>query len=265
MQKKESFFVYFCGLDFLCAGVDNVCMQKYFDAHCHLQNASRVADVMARAADAGVCGAICNGTTPADWADVLCIARNVPGVYSAIGVHPWYVQNTVSDWATRMREILTDCPDIMVGEIGLDKYRPAPELQENIFIDCLDMAAEFSRPAFIHCVGAWNRVLQILKSRRNRLPRAMVAHAFAGSVDIMRTLADGYDFYFSYSPMIMDGRRGRLIDTVRQTPMSRILIESDDTDPAKVISVARRVAEIKSVDLDEVADTIYKNTTEILK
>lgn len=46
--------MYFCGLDFLCAGVDNVCMQKYFDAHCHLQNASRVADVMARAADAGV-------------------------------------------------------------------------------------------------------------------------------------------------------------------------------------------------------------------
>ena len=65
--------------------------------------------------------------------------------------------------------------------------------------------------------------------------------------------------------MIMDGRRGRLIDTVRQTPMSRILIESDDANPAKVISVARRVAEIKSVDLGEVADTIYKNTTEILK
>ena len=96
--------MYFCGLDFLYAGVDNVCMQKYFDMHCHLQNASRVADVMARAADAGVCGAICNGTNPADWADVLHIARNVPGVYGAVGVHPWYVQNTLSNWATRMRE-----------------------------------------------------------------------------------------------------------------------------------------------------------------
>ena len=240
-------------------------MQKYFDAHCHLQNVSNVADVMARAADVGVCGAVCNGTNPADWADVLRIARNVPGVYGAVGVHPWYVQNIASNWATRMREILTEFPDIMVGEIGLDKYRPAPELQENIFIDCLDMAAEFSRPAFIHCVGAWNRVLQILKSRRNRLPRAMVAHAFAGSIDIMRTLADGYGFYFSYSPMIMDGRRGRLIDTVRQTPISRILIESDDANPVEVMSVARRVAEIKSVDLDEVTDTIYKNTIGILK
>ena len=93
----------------------------------------------------------------------------------------------------------------------------------------------------------------------------MVAHAFTGSIDIMRTLADGYGFYFSYSPMIMDGRRGRLIDTVRQTPISRILIESDDANPVEVMSVARRVAEIKSVDLDEVTNTIYKNTIGILK
>ena len=77
-------------------------MQKYFDMHCHLQNASNVGDAMARAVDAGVCGAICNGTNPADWADVLHIARNVPGVYGAVGVHPWYVQNTLSNWATRM-------------------------------------------------------------------------------------------------------------------------------------------------------------------
>ena len=77
-------------------------MQKYFDAHCHLQNVSNVAYVMARATDVGVCGAVCNGTNPADWADVLRIARNVPGVYGAVGVHPWYVQNIASNWATRM-------------------------------------------------------------------------------------------------------------------------------------------------------------------
>ena len=64
--------------------------------------------------------------------------------------------------------------------------------------------------------------------------------------------------------MILDGRRSQLLDIVRQTPDNRILIESDGTNPAIVVDVAKRIAEIKGVANEQMADIIYNNTVGIL-
>jgi len=64
--------------------------------------------------------------------------------------------------------------------------------------------------------------------------------------------------------MIADARRARLISAVRNTPNDRILVESDCDNPALVVDVTRRIAEIKSVAAEKMADIIYNNTIGIL-
>ena len=240
------------------------CMTKYIDAHCHLQNVGDVSGVLNTANMVGVCGVICNATSPLDWERVIKLMHNHGAVYGCIGVHPWCIQNLPQNWATQMQNILSENPSVMVGEVGIDKHHPNIPAQMEIFAVQLDFAYKFNRPIFIHCVGAWERVLQILKSRHNQLPRVMVAHAFAGSADIISELVEKYNFYFSYSPMIADARRARLISTVRNTPNDRILVESDCDNPALVVDVTRRIAEIKSVAAEKMADIIYNNTIGIL-
>ena len=237
---------------------------KYIDAHCHLQNVPDVNSALAAARAAGVCGVICNATAPNDWAHVMQIAQNNDMVRGAIGVHPWNVQNLPDNWAHSMRDILAHNLEMMVGEIGMDKYHPDLRTQAAVFTTCVDLACEFARPVFVHCVGAWDKVLQILKSRHVHLPRVMVAHGFNGSQQILEQLISRYNFYISVSPMILDGRRSQLPDIVRQTPDNRILIESDGTNPAIVVDVAKRIAEIKGVANEQMADIIYNNTVGIL-
>lgn len=251
----------------LCRGGDDriICVMKYIDVHCHLQNADNIGATLNAAQSVGVCGAICNATAPDDWARVRQIAREYKSVRGAIGVHPWRIHDLSGDaWARDMYDILCDNPDLMIGECGLDKFHPDMSQQLNVFNTQLQMATELGRPVFIHCVGAWDKMFQILKSRKSHLPMIMVAHAFNGSAEILTRLINEYNFYISASPMILDNRRTRLLDAMRGAPINRILIESDGTNPADVISVAGRVADIKNVAQSEIADIIYKNTIGIL-
>lgn len=242
-------------------------MVKYIDAHCHIQNSEKATAVLAGAVACGVEKCISNATTPNDWDQILSLAKANPSVLGAIGVHPWHATSVPDDWPRHMQNILATNPDIMVGEIGLDKNYPGPDIQTNVFNMCMDIATKFSRPVFIHCVGAWDQLLHIFKTRgAQNMPPAIIMHAFAGPRDVITQLNSKYEnVYFSYSPMIMDARHKRAVAAVQNTENNQILVESDSGDPAVVPDVVRTVAKIKSIDPDKMADIIYSNTIEILK
>ena len=124
---------------------------KYTDAHCHIFTAPTNEIV----------GQICNATTVDNWAELCRIADNRTRV--CIGIHPWHIDSAPADWTDRMRKILGSNPQIMVGEIGIDKYHPNIDKQIELFTTQLEMAAELGRPAHLHIVGAWDKLLHILE------------------------------------------------------------------------------------------------------
>ena len=239
-------------------------MPKYFDAHCHLQNATDIPGVLSRAESVGCAGCVCNATRPSDWDAVLEIGRAWSCVRCAIGVHPWYIGECSANWDVVFRQTLMTDKKIMVGEIGLDINHPDITAQERIMGTQMEIAHELSRPVWIHCVGAWDRVLHIMKSVGAHRPPVRIMHAFAGTPQILHQLMRYDDVYVSYSPMILDAHRTKLIDTVRTTPLNRILVESDGSDPAVVTDVVARIAEIHGIDTDTVANTVFKNIGGIL-
>ncbi len=222
---------------------------KYTDAHCHIFTAP---------ANDEIVGQICNATTVADWEKLTQIADGRTRV--CIGIHPWHIDSAPADWADRMRKILSSNPQIMVGEIGIDKYHPNIDKQIEIFTRQIEIAIEFGRPVHLHCVGAWNKVLHILKSHHPRIP--IVAHAFGGNAAIMTTLAE-YNTYFSY------GARGdHVADTAKIAPVDKILVESDSDTPTaqtEILATAtREIAKLRGCDVRELNEQINKNFTGVI-
>ena len=216
---------------------------KYTDAHCHIFTAP---------AD-NITGQVCNATTAADWQKLVQIADEHTHV--CIGIHPWHIDSAAPDWAEQMRKILLSNPHVMVGEIGIDKYHQNIDPQVDFFARQIEIAIQFNRPVHIHCVGAWDKVLHILKGHRPRIP--IIAHAFGGNAVIMAGLAE-YNTYFSYKL-----QQGCINDTAKIAPVGKILVESDCDTPTtqtEILATAtREIAKLRGCDAHELNEQINKN------
>lgn len=230
-------------------------MPKYIDAHCHILTDAQMHD----AAACGVGHFVVNAAQPDDWGAVVEMADR-ENVVGAIGVHPWYVSELSDGWDSELISTLMAHPDLMVGEIGLDKNYPDIESQESVFCRGLQIAHDLKRVAHIHCVGAWGKMMDIL--RGCELPPAIIFHAFSGAADLVPELIE-CGAYFSFGVAVMDNARARLQSAVAAVPLSRILVESDAPDvamPNTIPDVVAKIAEIRGMDTAHVVEIIYNNT-----
>ena len=182
---------------------------NYFDAHCHLMDDS----VFLNAQEKGVRSFIVNTTTPDEWEQVVALHRRITGVYCCFGMHPWFVENINTGWQNRLEMMLKRHPRAMIGEIGLDQTKPLFEKQVKIFQECMEIAARYERQVHIHCVGAWEEMLEILVQYREV---KTLFHRFTGDEVLIQKLRLA-DAYFSVL-------NGRYLDVI---PDNRLLVETD--------------------------------------
>jgi len=228
-------------------------MQKIIDSHCHLPDAEPFLDVFARANTYGIPGCVLNAVTESDWQTITNIAGVNKKVVGAIGIHPWYVTSVSPDWANNMRAILNDNPNLLVGEVGLDKMHENFAGQEKIFIESLEIAIEYKRVLNLHCVHAWDAVLHILKSYKNTLPK-IVVHGFDGTENAMNF---DKNLYFSYGPNVLKLNSNKIKLSIGQMPKNKILLESDSENLMPILSVTEAVLTARP---DISADDIYNNS-----
>lgn len=233
---------------------------KYFDIHNHLFG--RLPDKYVKS---GVAGAVVNATCEDEWATVVDLVRTQDSIFGAVGIHPWKVERLKVGWNERLRQVLIVNPDLMVGEIGLDKYKQDIDLQESVFVQQLLIAHDLMRAVFIHCVGAWDRMLHILKKHSDKLPPVLVFHAFSGNAKILEQLINGYNAYISYSPLVITHDSEKIRKTILATPLNRLLIESDDEEVSQILQVADFIATIRQEEKTELLNQIYKNSQLVIK
>ena len=238
--------------------------QAYFDAHDHLQNFGSDAELDAalRAAEAaGVQGLLCCGTAPDDWARVLELAGRYPSVRPAFGLHPWF--SAEEGWLEKLEEFLRRMPSACVGEIGLDAAKGLPGQEENFELQ-LALAGRFRRPAVIHCVGSWGRLLELLK--KADLP-AFMLHGYGGSPELVRELA-ALGGYFSFGGELADPKREKLRAALAAVPRDRLLFETEAPEPgpdgrsagpADVAAVVAAAAGLLGLPEQSLADLSFEN------
>ena len=220
---------------------------KITDAHTHLTKISDC-DIV-----------IYNSATPDDWGRIVnMVAESGGRAHGAIGVHPWCVSDLAQNWYCALKKILSENPDLLIGEIGIDKHHPNIVLQQDVFVLQLQLAHELQRGVSVHCVGAWDKVLGVLKMCRNALPPFILFHSYSGPVLEIEKLAQQYNAYFSYGVRSLQSP-----ERILHTPQNRILIETDESD-ISVSEILYSMSEILSVAPEKMSDIIYENIIRML-
>ncbi|NQD94296.1 hydrolase TatD [Pseudomonas sp. CrR25] len=188
--------------------------------------------LLARALAAGVCQMLVTGTGLAESEQALHACRQLDDsglrLFSTAGVHPHDASSWSADSARQLKALLAEAPVRAVGECGLDfnrDFSPRP-LQEKALEEQLALAVELQLPVFLHEREADQRLLEILRDYRDRLPAAVV-HCFTGEKRALFNYLD-LDLHIGITGWICDERRGtHLHPLVREIPVGRLMLESD--------------------------------------
>jgi len=144
-------------------------------------------------------------------------------VYTA-GIHPWYLnENNSGELLDYIRKIASGPNLIAFGEAGFDRLRgPSPEIQMDVFAEQVKISGEFSKPMVIHCVKAWN---ELLEAHRDTKPlTAWLVHGFRGKKDLANQLVrHGMYISFWFDFVVRPESSGLL----KSLPPEKIFLETD--------------------------------------
>jgi TatD DNase family protein len=207
---------------------------RLYDAHNHLQDerfAGRQQELLDAAVQVGVVKMVVNGSCEADWPQVAALAREFSDVViPSFGYHPWYLPERTPAWLERLRHFVRETPGAVIGEIGLDRWKPDLPYtnQEEVFTGQLCLATELNLPASIHCLQAWGRMHELL--RNGPVPaRGVLLHSYGGPAEMVAPLAK-LGARFSLPGYFAHDRKTRQRDAFKEVPPDRLLIETDAPD-----------------------------------
>ena len=188
--------------------------------------------VLDRAYAAGVCQLVLTGTSVEGSEQALQLCRDLDEsgqrLFSTAGIHPHSASDWNGDSARQLLALLKEPGVCAVGECGLDFNRDfSPRAQqEKVLEEHLAMAVDLQLPVFLHERDANQRLLEILRDFRDRLPAAVV-HCFTGEKKALFSYLD-LDLHVGITGWICDERRGtHLHPLVRDIPRGRLMLESD--------------------------------------
>lgn len=208
---------------------------KLFDSHCHLQDPrifEKAPNVIKIALDNGVVNFAVNGTSENDWHLVKKMGDSYPSIIPNFGLHPWFVNERNPNWFETLKKCFENTPSAAVGEIGLDKGSKGREIDFNVQVEVfrkqLELAKELRKPASVHCVRAFENLLEIMKSV-GPFPDGVILHSFLGSAEVVPHLVR-LGAYFSFSGFLMYLKESKAIKMLKSIPIDRILLETDSPD-----------------------------------
>ena len=254
------------------------------DTHCHLNFEAYDTDraaVIQRALNAGVRRVINPGTDLTSSQAAINLAGEYAGIYAAVGFHPNSTQDFTS--VESIRELADHNCVVAIGEIGLDYYwdKSPKEQQFAAFEAQLALAAEAELPVIIHNREASDDVMRILENWVSTLPQTLhdrpgVLHSFSAPPEIAaRALAIG--FYLGFTGPITFKKADELRAIARETPLDRILVETDGpfltpmphrgkrNEPAYIPYIVDRLASLKQRSADELGRITTANAERLFQ
>jgi TatD DNase family protein len=254
------------------------------DSHCHLDDKQFDPDrdeVIARAREAGVehMMAIGTGNGPPDLECALRLARQHDFIYATVGVHPHDASKATPETFAAMEALAGEAKVLAIGEIGLDyHYDFSPrDVQRDVFVTQLKLAGRAGKPIVIHTREAWEDTLLVLREQNGsawRCPTGII-HCFSGGPTEARQALD-LGFYLSFGGVLTFPKAEALRDAARMTPEDRLLVETDApylapvpkrgkrNEPAFMVETARRLAEVRGVAPERIAEATTANFERLL-
>jgi TatD DNase family protein len=246
------------------------------DTHAHLNFPNfdeDLEDVLDRAKEAGVEITVVVGTNLETSRRGVEIADKFPNIYATVGIHPTEYGDFNSNSIEKLSSLVTHPKVVAIGEIGLDFFRSPTEeeklLQQEFLQRQIRIANNTNLPVIIHNRESGNQMFEEL----NNLNTRAVFHCYTGNLrGAENIISKGH--LISITGIITYSETDELRETVRSLPLSKIMLETDcpfltpnntsekRNEPKNVKIIAQRVAEIRNISTQLVAEETTKTAQE---
>ena len=239
----------------------------YVDSHCHLdfpELAENLPDILENMKRNQVGHALVVSVNMPQWPGLMDVVAPHSHLYASVGVHPDY-EDTPEPTPEQLAEMARHPKVVAIGETGLDYFRLAEPLewQRERFRTHIRASRQSGLPLIIHTRSASEDTLRIMREE-GADEFGGVMHCFTESWEVAQAAME-MNFYISLSGIVTFKKATDLQDLATRVPMDRLLIETDSpflapvphrgktNDPSKVIHVAEKIAELRSVPVAVIA------------
>jgi len=253
---------------------------KLVDSHAHLEMTDfrkDLEEVIRRAKNAGVETIFTVGTEKKDWPRALEIADFHDSIYAILGVHPHNAKEIDDQTYPALSKLCRHKKVKAFGEIGLDFFRnlSSREIQLNRFREQIGLAKDLGLPIVVHDRDAHRETLDILKSEKAEECGGII-HCFSGDYEMAKKCLE-LGFFISVPGTITFKNAEEFKDIVRRLPLESLLVETDApyltpvpfrgkrNEPSYVRYTAEKVAEVKKVSFEKVAEVTTQNALRVFR
>lgn len=256
---------------------------ELFDSHSHYNDEKFNEDreqIIKETYEAGVTKFVCAGYNIDSSLFSLEMSKKYEFIYSICGISPNDIPQSEQQLWKDIDEISQIVKNnnskklVAIGEIGLDYYwnKENKDLQKQAFIKQIELANELELPIVIHSRDASVDTLDII--RNNKVEKAGIFHCCQLNQELVRQ-ALGLGYYISFAGPITFKNSKNAPEIIKMVPMDRILIETDSpylspepnrgkrNDCRNVKYVAQKIADVKGITIEEVAQKTYENAMRI--
>ncbi|OIP79925.1 MAG: hydrolase TatD [Parcubacteria group bacterium CG08_land_8_20_14_0_20_48_21] len=260
------------------------------DTHAHVMDKQFDADreqVLRRYWDAGGEVLLNIGATIPESEKNIVLARTDKRIFATVGLHPHEALTVHDTDFKKLEQFAVRGGVVAIGECGLDYFwrgeikdnprmiKKAKEAQHQLFESQLALASANDLPVVVHARAAHDAIAALLKQHLEKggLKKRGVIHCFTGTQEEAQTYLQ-LGFFISFTGIITFGDV-KLEEVVRAVALKKICIETDcpylapaphrgkRNEPAHVLTVAKKIAELKNIALDQVVEQTANNAREI--
>jgi TatD DNase family protein len=181
--------------------------------------------------------------------------------FYSIGIHPLYIDENRLETDFQVVDEKLALPECLaLGECGLDKRSETSfELQQSVFEKQLALAQKYQKPVVLHCVAAFQELIEIKKRLKITVP--MIVHGFSKKVELAKQLIDN-GFYVSFGKNLL--RNPELESVFKSIPNDKFLLETDMVEEG-IQEVYALAVKYKELELSELQEIVNKNYTTVFE
>ena len=246
------------------------------DTHSHIYHQyynNSIDDLINAANNRGIMKIISVGVDLKSSEECIKLAEKYPNIYATCGYHPHEAMKVPKRYLYELEQFIKHPKVVALGEIGLDYYYnfSKPITQQRIFKEQLEMALDIKIPVVIHSRESDDDIYNSIIETNNYNG---VIHCFSSDLDFANKIID-HGFHLSFTGMVtfMDA----LEEVIKKIDLNKIMLETDSpylapkpyrgkqNQPAYLYEIAEKIAQIKNIDIEEVAQITTKNALSLFK
>lgn len=245
-----------------------------FDSHAHLDDERfdpDRQDLIASLPDKGISYVVNAGADMESSKRSIMLAEQFDFIYASVGIHPHDAAGMTDQDLGDLEKMAGHDKVVAIGEIGLDYYydNSPRQIQRERFAHQLQLSSKVGLPVIIHSRDAHADTLDILKAHSSYL-KSCVLHCYSGSWEMAKVYLD-MGFYISLGGPVTFKNSAKAVEVAKNIDINYLLIETDSpylaphpyrgkrNDPGMVKLVAERIADIRGIDVNSLAEATLKN------